>query len=407
MFTTPPATIIAAVRRAVTRSRGRRHPFRALVGTALVLLTALTMVGAGLGILLAGGSLPLAGVDVDVPECPAPPPAPAGSLRVELPMAPGSYRLTSGFGGRNNPITGQAEGHRGQDFGAPAGTPILAAAAGRVIRAGPASGFGMWIVIEHDIAGERVDTVYGHMWPAGVGVTEGEVVSAGQRIGSVGSNGQSTGPHLHFEVWEGGRFDGGRAVNPEPLLAAPVPSPPSPPPAPPVAPPEVLSLESLMPVGPEGSQREMTLSDEQRRNAEVIVAVGKERGLPPRAWVIAIATALQESTLVNLDYGDRDSVGLFQQRTSQGWGTVDQIMDPRYSAGKFYEVLENKVVDVDPGWERRPLTRSAQIVQRSGFPQAYAKWETVAAEAVLAVQGVGPVTPPQASAVGSSCVATV
>ena len=108
-------------------------------------------------------------------------------------------------------MTGVAEGHRGQDFGAPAGTPIIYAAAGIVVRAGPAGGFGQWIVIDHQIGGQLVSTVYGHIWADGVGVSEGEPVRTGQPIGRVDSNGPSTGPHLHFEVWEGGRSRGGRA----------------------------------------------------------------------------------------------------------------------------------------------------------------------------------------------------
>jgi len=108
-------------------------------------------------------------------------------------------------------VTGVAEGHRGQDFGAPAGTPIIYAAAGIVVRAGPAGGFGQWIVIDHQIGGQLVSTVYGHIWADGVGVSEGEPVRTGQPIGRVDSNGPSTGPHLHFEVWEGGRSRGGRA----------------------------------------------------------------------------------------------------------------------------------------------------------------------------------------------------
>ena len=316
---------------------------------------------------------------------------PPGDSALVSPMAPGSYRLTSGFGGRNNPVSGGAESHRGQDFGAPAGTPIFAAASGTVVRAGPASGFGMWIVIDHQVDGRPVSTVYGHMWSDGVGVAEGEQVVAGQPIGQVGSNGQSTGPHLHFEIWEGGRFTGGRAVDPMPLLSEPAPESPPPVAARLASSGAAPATAALLPLRPQGTQRETPLSTEQLRNAETIVGVGKGLGIPPRGWVIAIATALQESTLINLDYGDRDSVGLFQQRTSQGWGTVEQIMDPRYSSAKFYEVFTNKIIRGVPEWERRPLTDLAQIVQRSGFPQAYAKWETVAVNAVLTVHGAAPI----------------
>lgn len=115
------------------------------------------------------------------------------------------------------------------------------------------------------------------------------------------------------------------------------------------------------------------LSDEQRRNAAAIVGAGKAVGVSQRGQIVALATALQESTLRNLDYGDRDSLGLFQQRPSMGWGTPAQVRDPVYAAKKFYAGLL-KV----PDWERLPVTVAAQRVQRSGFPQAYAKWEPVA-----------------------------
>ncbi|WP_455713525.1 hypothetical protein [Streptomyces xanthophaeus] len=122
-------------------------------------------------------------------------------------------------------------------------------------------------------------------------------------------------------------------------------------------------------VGGDGGQKyEMT--PEQAANAATIAAVGISKGLPDRAVTIALATAMQESALRNLDHGDRDSLGLFQQRPSQGWGTPEQITDPVYSAAIFYDHL----VDV-PGYSRLPLTVAAQKVQRSGYPQAYAKHE--------------------------------
>jgi hypothetical protein len=128
-----------------------------------------------------------------------------------------------------------------------------------------------------------------------------------------------------------------------------------------------------------------SVSTEQAANAATITAAAVRRKLPTRAAVIALATALQESKLVNVEYGDRDSVGLFQQRPSQGWGTANQILDPRYAAGKFYDHLL-KVSD----WEHRPLTDAAQAVQRSGHPQGYAQWEDQAT--VLARAFAGSVT---------------
>ena len=372
------------------------------VGALLTVPVLVVVAGAlGLAVLLGYGGGDTATTTTPT-VCGLRPAGDAGTLTV--PMTPGSFRLTSGFGPRTNPVTGVAQGHRGQDLAAPAGTPITAAAAGVVVEAGPAAGFGQWIVLDHRIDGRLVSTVYGHMWPEGVGVTTGQQVQAGQVIGRVGSNGQSTGPHLHFEVWEDGRF-GGRAVDPVPVLAEPgAGQGPVEPSAAPVlvaqaagaagaAAGPVPTAAELMPQAPTSAQRGLALTEEQLANAGTIVGVGKGMGLPPRAWVIAIATALQESVLINLDYGDRDSVGLFQQRPSQGWGTVEQIMDPQYSAREFYDAFAD-VAAADPQWQTRPLTQVAQRVQRSGFPEAYAKWETVAVNAVLTAYGVAPVAGP-------------
>lgn len=125
------------------------------------------------------------------------------------------------------------------------------------------------------------------------------------------------------------------------------------------------------------------LSDEQARNAGVIVAVGQRLGVPVRGWVIAIATALQESDLINRTVAtDHDSLGLFQQRPSQGWGTPQQVTDPTYAATTFYE----RLVRV-PGWLTLPLTEAAQAVQKSAYPDAYAKHEVRAATIVAAYTG--------------------
>ncbi|MFF8830266.1 hypothetical protein [Streptomyces sp. NPDC015131] len=136
-------------------------------------------------------------------------------------------------------------------------------------------------------------------------------------------------------------------------------------------------------VGSDGHTYRFT--PEQASNAATISAVGTSRGMPERAVTIALATALQESALRNIRYGDRDSLGLFQQRPSQGWGTEAQILDPVFSAGKFYDHLAEV-----PGYSRLPLTVAAQRVQRSGFPQAYAKHEPDAALLAAALTGRAP-----------------
>jgi hypothetical protein len=111
---------------------------------------------------------------------------------------------------------------------------------------------------------------------------------------------------------------------------------------------------------------EVVLDTEQAENAALIAAIGVRRGLPARAVSIALATAYQESKIVNIEHGDRDSLGLFQQRPSQGWGTEEQILDPVYSTNKFYDGL----VKIE-GYEKMRITEAAQKVQRSAFPEAY------------------------------------
>jgi hypothetical protein len=112
--------------------------------------------------------------------------------------------------------------------------------------------------------------------------------------------------------------------------------------------------------------RTVRLDTEQSENASLIAAIGVQRGLPARAASIALATAYQESKITNIEHGDRDSIGLFQQRPSHGWGTVEQILDPVYAINAFYDAL----VKID-GYETMRITEAAQKVQRSGFPEAY------------------------------------
>jgi hypothetical protein len=164
-----------------------------------------------------------------------------------------------------------------------------------------------------------------------------------------------------------------------PAPAAPAPTPP-PPPAPPPKPRPVAGLDQA-----------------QMDNAAVIVQAARQRGLSKRAMVIGVATAMQESNLYNqanpavrasmsmphqgASY-DHDSVGLFQQRASQGWGSVAQLMNPSYASGAFFAAL----VQV-PGWDRMSLATAAQSVQKSAYPWAYAKWESTAQQVVNALAG--------------------
>ncbi|MGI9086062.1 MAG: hypothetical protein ACR2FE_12390 [Aeromicrobium sp.] len=124
---------------------------------------------------------------------------------------------------------------------------------------------------------------------------------------------------------------------------------------------------------------------EQARWTTLMAAISQRRGLPPRATTIAIATAFQESKIHNIDYGDRDSVGLFQQRPSQGWGRREQVLDPAYSIGRFYDGL----VKIK-GYRSMSITEAAQRVQRSAYPGAYAQHEDYARALASALRGYSP-----------------
>ncbi|AVG23936.1 autolysin [Pontimonas salivibrio] len=203
-------------------------------------------------------------------------------------------------------------------------------------------------------------------------------------------------------------------VNPHPLGVDVLPAPelrpekkaaPTPPPAPtpaPVAPAEPTQAEKKdrddsddersssdesateSSVGQPKSGAVTPLNDVRRENASIIVQVGRDLGVPDYGIVIALATAMQESSLRNINWGDRDSVGLYQQRPSSGWGTVEQIMDPVFASKAFYGGPSNPnpgktrgLLDYS-GWQSLELTVAAQRVQRSAYPDAYAKWEASA-----------------------------
>jgi cell wall-associated NlpC family hydrolase len=135
-------------------------------------------------------------------------------------------------------------------------------------------------------------------------------------------------------------------------------------------------------VGPSGA----TWTGEQLDNATTIATTGVRGHVPPRAWIIAIATAMQESHLINRGHSgaanDHDSLGLFQQRPSQGWGSPAQILDPAHAAGQFFAHLTAVA-----GWQDLPLTVAAQRVQNSAYPDAYAAWED---DAIAVLTAVGP-----------------
>jgi hypothetical protein len=257
--------------------------------------------------------------------------------------------VTSPFGPRGGAA------HNGMDFGAPHGGPIYAFADGIVIASQDSGvqGFGGWIVLLHEIDGREMSTVYGHQEPGGNLVSEGETVQAGEHIGKVGNAGQSTGPHLHFEVHEGNRLAGGSPVDPAPwverALSGTGPSEDT----------DEDQDETEAAPGTVEDDGDTSAADPQTirdLRASQIIDVGQQRGEDEIVIVSAIAAALVESDLHNLaseavpeskDYpndgvapGDYDSVNLFQQRASV-WGPqaggVGGLMDLAQQINWYYD----------------------------------------------------------------------
>lgn len=144
------------------------------------------------------------------------------------------------------------------------------------------------------------------------------------------------------------------------------------------------SADRVQPMSVSGAQAYLPMTASRMANATTIVRQDLARHMGLRSAVIAVATAMQESTLENISYGDRDSEGLFQQRPSAGWGSPAQITNPAYAAGAFLSALHSHQ-QADPRWASQPLWENAQAVQNSGFPYAYAKWESQAAQVVASI----------------------
>lgn len=145
----------------------------------------------------------------------------------------------------------------------------------------------------------------------------------------------------------------------------------------------VTNLSCEAAVGPSqpgqgnGEADAANLEEEQLAIVALIISIGKQRNMSPRAWQVAIQAGMTESGLRNLNYGDRDSLGIFQMRPSMGWGTPAQVTNPPYQVNKFYDVLE-----AVPDWENLRPGAAAQAVERSGFPDRYHKWEAMAVHLV-------------------------
>lgn len=144
----------------------------------------------------------------------------------------------------------------------------------------------------------------------------------------------------------------------------------------------VPTLAQLEPTGVDGTQSHIDLTADQVANAKKIVEVVNKRHLPKYAAVVSVATAMQESKLQNLDVAvDYDSLGLFQQRPSCGWGTPDQLVDPQYATNAFLDALQK----AEPDFQDTPLWQAAQATQQSAFPMAYAQWQDQAAHLVQGI----------------------
>jgi LysM repeat protein len=178
--------------------------------------------------------------------------------------------------------------------------------------------------------------------------------------------------------WSSLIFPGQTLVIPSAGAPAETEAAPAPAPEPPAIEPAAIEEAAVEPAAV--SEATAALDESMIANARVIIAVGRELGVSEYGIVIALATAAQESTMRNLDWGDRDSVGLFQQRPSTGWGSVEQLTDPAHATRLFFGGPSGPnngtrgLLDID-GWESMPLTVAAQAVQISAYPDEYAKWE--------------------------------
>lgn len=341
------------------------------------------------GVLLALFMLPMVAIGAitgaTAPRTPAdgacvdPTMAMSGTWRPPLMSA---YVVTSEFGMRYHPVLHTTKLHTGTDLVARADKTVVAAADGKVGTSSFNVAYGNQVVLEH---GGGIQTRYGHMASPST-VKVGQKVGAGTPLGTQGATGYVTGAHLHFEV-----IKDGKPIDPKPFMAAQG--------APlngsatggtrAASSPAALAAVAKAPAGGTGpvtatrtDGQKITLNAEQLSVAATITRIATETGAGDRGAVIALMTALQESGLRNLDYGDRDSLGAFQQRA--GWGTAEQRQNPEYAARAFFGGPKGPnhgspagLLD-KAGWKTMGLGEAAQAVQISAFPAAYEKWEPVA-----------------------------
>ncbi|MEU8901256.1 peptidoglycan DD-metalloendopeptidase family protein [Nocardia sp. NPDC048505] len=262
--------------------------------------------------------------------------------------------ISSGFGARDG---GE---HNGVDFAAPLGSPVYALADGTVTAAQDqgVGGFGGWVVLSHVIDGKPASTVYGHMDPGGVKVAVGQQVRAGDTIAVSGKSGQSSGPHLHFELHDSpDRIQSYAPIDPTSLLE------------------RIRSGDTTSP-GPADEQAAAVAPTDSvvDANASAIIAAGQADGVPGEAIVRGLATGLVETEMRNLAseavpeskqypndgvaVGDHASIGILQQQVGMGYGTVAEMMQVQHQAQRFFREL------LASDWAAKSFTESVADVQR-------------------------------------------
>lgn len=298
------------------------------------------------------------------------------------PPLAGAYVVTSEYGERYHPVLHVTKLHTGIDLVARADKTVVAAADGKVVTSGFNTAYGNQVVLDH---GGGIQTRYGHMASPST-VKVGQKIGAGTPLGIQGATGYVTGAHLHFEV-----ISNGKPIDPKPFMAtqgAPLNGSATGGTRAAGAPAAVAAVAksptaATSPVTATRTDgQKITLNDEQLSVAATIIRIASETGAGDQGAVIALMTALQESGLRNLNYGDRDSLGAFQQRA--GWGTTEQRRNPEYAAKAFFGGPKGPnhgspagLLD-KPGWKTMGLGEAVQAVQISAFLTAYDKWEPVA-----------------------------
>lgn len=357
----------------------------------MVALSLLGVLGAASGAMGAAGTAANGScLDFSVPRIAQG--GPGGTAGVlGLPLDEHNMVVTSSFGYRD--IGVGTNNHDGTDLAGPGihGAPIYAVGDGVVTEAGPASGYGNWVVIRHDIDGQVVDSLYGHMDDGHVYVQKGDQVKAGQHIADVGNSGWSSGAHLHLGMYPGG-WAAGQGVDPMPWLskfkAGAEPNP--------GAGAESgrsgadvseAELAAMRPYPPTGAQQQQTLNAEQQGNVAAIIAAARESDLEPAARAAVIATTLagQATNFISQPRNGTEPVGIFAERPL-GESNIDNLTNPKYAATQFFNRLRT-YSEQNPDWATKPV---ADVIigvhpERASLQDQFMAWETQAVDTVAAL----------------------